>query len=356
MKLYLDNDYVNASELLDSPYPFIFGTGARGIGKTYGVLSQLVLRMDGSGRRFIYLRRTNSQIELLLKPEFNPYKSINADMDLDIIPAKISKNSSGFYHSTTNEDGEIIPVGDPLGYIFALSTFFNMRSVDFSDVDVIFYDEFIPEGIERKLQGEGEAFLNLIETVGRNRELKGLPPLKVICMSNSNKLENALYMELHLVNKAVKMQEQGLELMELKDRGILLVMFSESKISQKKKDTSLYVMTKDSDFYGMAVENQFTKDDQSLVKKRINLNEYRPIVKITDKIGDMTILKHKSDVRYYVTMLPAGACKHIYSKKEHDLDSFYAKYLYLWVQYKEKLHVYFDSYETELLFRGLFTK
>lgn len=350
MKLYLSNNYVNCKDLLTNKYPFIFGTGARGIGKTYGILSELIKILKGSNRKFIYLRRTMSQVELLLKPEFNPFKSINSEQNTDISPFRISKNSSGFYHSHLNEDNELVPEGSPIGYIFALSTFFNLRSVDFSDVDYIFYDEFIPEEIEKKLRGEGEAFLNLLETVGRNRELKGLPPLKVICMSNSNKLENALYMTLNLVNIATMMQEKDLEEYVVEDRGIQLLMYMHSPISEAKKDTALYKMSEGTDFYGMAIDNKFTKDDQSLVKKNVNIKEYTPLV----IIGKLTILKHKRDNKYYVTMVPAGGCSKKFTTKDHDKDKFCCKYMYLYINYHDKLNVNFDSYETEINFRNLF--
>lgn len=350
MILYLENDFVNCKDLLDSKYPFIFGTGARGIGKTYGILSELVKRVDGTLRKFIYLRRTMTQVELNLKPEFNPFKTINVDQNLDLHPFKISKNSAGFYHTVINEDGDLLPTGTPLGYIFALSTFSNLRSVDFSDIDYVFYDEFIPEEIEKKLRGEGEAFLNMLETIGRNRELKGLSPLKVICMSNSNKLENPLYMELKLVNIATQMIENDIEVQPIDDRGILLLMYLHSPISEKKKKTALYKMTAGSDFYNMAISNEFTKDDQSMVKKNINIMEYKPVV----IIGNITILKHKSEAKYFCTMLPAGGCRHRYTMGDHDKDKFYCKYLYIYASYKEKLNVFFDSYETEINFRNLF--
>ena len=40
-KLYLKSGYVNMMELLKNPYAYIFGIGARGIGKTYGGLTAL---------------------------------------------------------------------------------------------------------------------------------------------------------------------------------------------------------------------------------------------------------------------------------------------------------------------------
>ena len=66
----------------------------------------------------------------------------------------------------------------------ALSTFGNLRGVDFSDVDMIFFDEFVPQKNARPIKAEAEAFFNLYETVNRNRELDGRPPVRVLMLSN----------------------------------------------------------------------------------------------------------------------------------------------------------------------------
>lgn len=42
MNLYLDNGYVDIRSIRESGYPFIFMWGGRGIGKTYGVIDDVI--------------------------------------------------------------------------------------------------------------------------------------------------------------------------------------------------------------------------------------------------------------------------------------------------------------------------
>ena len=71
--LYLDNGYLNVPWLLDNSLPWILMWGARGIGKTYGVLKYLYEHDE----YFILLRRKQNQVDMLNKPEFQPFKKLN---------------------------------------------------------------------------------------------------------------------------------------------------------------------------------------------------------------------------------------------------------------------------------------
>ena len=161
--LYLDNGYLNVPWLLDNSLPWILMWGARGIGKTYGVLKYLYEHDE----YFILLRRKQNQVDMLNKPEFQPFKKLNEDFGWCVDVKPISKYHSRFY--VQNGENDI----KELGLTMALTTVTNIRGFDASDVKVIFYDEFIPETIDRPIKGEGEALLNAYETTNRNREFNG---------------------------------------------------------------------------------------------------------------------------------------------------------------------------------------
>lgn len=248
-KLYHANGFFKAKRVIDSPAPFTLVVGGRGTGKTYGVLEELYIRRA----LYIYLRRTQAQIDIAMSQEFNPWKPIPNVADETII-APVNKFCNGLF--ALDEEGN--PNGAPLTIGAALSTFSNMRGFDASDRDFIVYDEFIPEQHEKAIKHEGAALLNAYETVNRNRELTGRKPVKFIGLANSNILENAIFRELNLINSVLDMEKHGVVAMYLKDRGIEIINLHNSPISLAKQDTVLYRATQGSDFAKMAIDNSFS--------------------------------------------------------------------------------------------------
>ena len=193
MKLYQDNGYVNIRGIIELGLPFNFVVGGRGTGKTYTALK--TVKEDAI--KFFFMRRTQAQADLINKPEFSPFKALNSDEGWEVITKAVSKYNAAFYNGVEN-----LPQGEPIGYTGALSTMSNVRGFDAQEVKILIYDEFIPERHERPIKNEGSALLNAYETINRNRELKGHPPLQLLCLANANDLSNPIFLELGLVKKA----------------------------------------------------------------------------------------------------------------------------------------------------------
>ncbi len=340
--LYLPIGYLNIPEILKLPVAHIFIIGARGIGKTYGLLEYLVENKVN----FLYLRRLQTQLDMIVKPKFNPFKKLNADKEWNIYPFSISKSNYGFYNTIyDNVKNKMVPIDgeDSLGISGALSTFSNARGFDASDVDFIFYDEFVPEEIEARLRGESDAFFNLIETVNRNRELEGKPPCRVVCASNSTDAANAIFMALNLVTPVMKMQSKGEQIRVLKDREIGLIVPAHSPISEAKKETALYKMTAGTSFSESALENKFVNNNPTSIRQR-PLQEYKPLV----CVGELCIYRHKSNKRYYVCEHKSGSPDY-YHASEKELAIFRKRYPNLQMSvYREMID--YESYACELLF------
>lgn len=343
MKLYDSNGYVNIPEVLKHEATFIFIYGGRGTGKTYGALKEMI---EGK-HHFIYMRRLAAQTDIVKKESMQPYKTLNDDMGWSIQPFPINKYISAFYESDVNEDGKIIPVGDQHGLLTSLSTFSNLRGVDGSDIDTIILDEFIPELNERPIKGEADALFNAYETINRNRELKGEDPVKLLCLANSNRIDNPLFMELKLVRKAEKIRQEGKEYLYDPKRKMLLIDLYKSQISEAKSDTALYQLTKGTEFYEMAIRNSFINEERGRIETR-PIKEYRPVV----SIGEITIYKHKSRREYYVTTFRSGS-PDSYTTGEKDRERFRKKYLFLWQCYMRR-EVVFEEYMSEILFDKYF--
>lgn len=264
--------------------PFNFVVGGRGTGKTYGTLKTAYI----DNKRFILMRRTQAQCDLINKPEFNPFKALNNDTESNAIVKSISKYNSKIIEELDEEE-------KVLGYTCALSTIANMRGFDASDVELLIYDEFIPEKHERAIKNEGSAFLNAYETINRNREIKGEKPLQVICLANAFNIANPIFLELGLVGRCEKMKNSGQELFIDKEHGVLVVLLQKSKISKAKADTALYRLSSGS-YADMALSNDFVYNNSDNIKS-LALKEFKLIC----TVGEISIYKHKSKRLFYVS-------------------------------------------------------
>ena len=286
MNIYLDSGYLNARKILHLGITFNFIIGARGVGKTFGFLDTC----QNDHLKFILMRRTQAQTDIINKPDFSPFKAV-----CDYRHIEITTESLGKYASRFIKDDETI------GYTCALSTIANMRGFDASDVDVLLYDEFIPERHERPIKGEGAAFLNAYETINRNRELMNKKPVQVVCMANAFNIANPIFLELGLVGIAEKMKSKKREIYIDRDRDVCIIMPTSVKITEQKSHTALYKLTRDSEFSKMALSNDFIYNPADNIKPQA-LAEYKPLV----TVGEITIYKHKAGGKYFVSEHRSG--------------------------------------------------
>lgn len=338
LALYTPAGWVDIPAILQyfpvSLFPFIFIIGGRGTGKTYGILKFLIQQLI----KFVYLRRTQTEIDECINPDMNPFKKLNSDYDWAYAPERITKNLSGFYERDETGKAE----GDPVAYAMSLATVANIRGFDASDCDTIFFDEFIAEIHKQQMRGEAEALFNAYETVNRNRELEGRPPTRLICAANSNNIINPVFMALGLIDVLYDLAMQGKEIYVDKKRGLVVINMLFSPASEKKKETALYKLTQGSRFYTMAIKNQFEKQYFSKIASR-NVKEYRALV----KCGEFTIYEHKSRPELYVTRYHSGTCP-VYRDTELDRRRAKYDYAYIWSAYCNEC-ITFESVMLEAL-------
>lgn len=337
MNIYLDSGYLDMRKIRDTNIPFIFIVGGRGVGKTYGALDMVV----EDGNQFMLMRRTQTQTDLINKPEFSPFKPLMRDKGYKIETKQVSKYNAGIYMNMEEEGGL------PIGYTCALSTIANMRGFDASDVDILLWDEFIPEKHERALKNEAQAFFNAYETMNRNRELKGERPLQVIALANANDLANPIFIELGLVRVTQKMRKKGQETYINKERGIAIFLLDKSPISEQKSDTAIYRLTSGSDFEKMSIKNDFSGDKIGRVKSQ-PLQEYKPIV----EIGDLCIYEHKSKRTLYASTHRLGSPTH-FGTGDAERARFIRAFRWIWDEYMEN-NIEFEEYLCEILLTKAF--
>lgn len=330
-KIYTEKGWINWKYIIDQGSAFNMIVGARGVGKTYGLMKELIEREEP----FIYLRRLKTQIDNCGKVNGNPFKRINIDTGRNILPFAVGGNIE---FREGEKDGKLIAVG------VALSTVATVRGIDFSDYKYIVFDEAIAMIGEKPIKNEFEAFLNFYETANRNREIIGEKAVQVFLLGNANKLSNPYFTGWHFMKTALKMIRGKQMVYRTPDNTRIMIMLQDSPISRAKAETAVYKNGTDG-FLSMALNNEFRTDETNIHPEP--LKEYNHIV----SIGEIGIYRHKSERRYYVS---SKIQKPYYDDFGIQLRMFRNDFIMLRVHYLIAKNVIFEDYESELLFREYF--
>lgn len=307
-------EWFDIQKYLDNRYPFTIVIGGRGIGKSYSSLRYLY----EEGCMPIYMRRVTPEMDACLEDYGNPYQQLNEDNGWNLI---FSKKKGNYY---------LLDISNPeepkhIGYGACLSTFSNLKGVNFNKTDVVLYDEFVAPPEKKRIKGEADAFFNFYETVNRNREFEGREPLKVILSSNSVSLQSPILEAWNLVTIIESMVNAGIKQKSIPDRGIRIVLPVMEEFYNAKKETALYRATSGTKFRDSALDNKFAYDSFANIGKR-NLTEYVPMM----SFDEIYIYKHKSRMEFYVTHSRAD-CEH------YDSTSSELLFIRRWFKYKDLL-------------------
>ncbi|MBP5433236.1 phage DNA encapsidation protein [Ruminococcus sp.] len=342
--MFTKEGYIDFNYVLKDRSPFIFIVGGRGSGKTYGAIKYAL----DNDRKFFFMRRTQTQIDLIKNDSFSPFKVV----DESVVVSPINKNLTGIYRGSQNSDGTWSSSGAPIGYMCALSTISNIRGFDASDVELIIYDEFIGEAHERPIRNEGQAFLNAYETINRNRELNGREPVQLLALANSNSLANPLFVELQLVTPVEKLMRSDNSKKFYRytnqERGVSVYMVNSSPVLEAKQRTALYKLSGDSEFSAMALHNEFTAEEMDHIKTQ-DLKPYRLIC----CVGEICAYKKKDNTGYYITGHKSGSTEAVYQSTSTDLKRFRRDQYFLWLAYLNG-RILFESYIYKVLFEKYF--
>lgn len=320
--------WYDAQHDFDLGYTLNIIIGARGYGKTYGYLKIL----ESLPSSFIYARRTQKQIDLSCSPQMSPFKSLNTDIGNDF-----RIESHGEFCSIVDYTEE--PPKER-GYGIALSTFANMRGVDFNDVETMLYDEFMRAKSDRPIKGEADAFFNLIETINRNREFKGRTPMRIFMCTNSTSLDNPILQQLGVIPVIEKMIIDKEEYHFNNYKSMMIHLADSKDFAEEKRKTFLYKLTQGTQFSAHALDNEFAYDSFYNIRRR-PIAEYKPIC----GIDGIYIYRHKSKKEYYACRSRA-ICEE-YTEKDN-LDLFRRKY---GLRFRELMtcgYMYYSEFEIKM--------
>lgn len=279
----------------DKSMPFTVIVGGRGIGKTYGAIDVLTNEIDEDNiNKILFMRRSGTQAKKCATGQFNPYKSWNADHGRNIVMDYSPEYGVG-YISEKDEETEKVR---EYGYLSSLSTFSGMRGVDLSDVDVWLYDEFTQTKSDRTfIADEGFTFADAYETISRNRELIGKPPVRVFLLTNSNSFYHPIIQYFGWIPYFEKLLREEKNEIIVPNRGLYLQYVTNSEVSEAKKNTALYkALGEKSDFTKFSLDSEFTDLYTGNIRD-CNITEYKPICSINDYIF---IYQHKGRNEFYI--------------------------------------------------------
>ena len=269
-KIYYDIQ----DRLIEYPNAWIYlVVGGRSTGKTYSALKYMI----DNNHKFTFVKRTMDDVDLLCsgfksskkidkadRVDLSPFKPLNRDFGWNIKAVPLDKGLGAFYHC----DEEDNPIGEPVGYIWALSGVTKFKGFDVSECDFIIFDEFIPKKWERVNQREGEELLDLYMTISRDRVLRGREDLKVLCLANATNVANPTFNMLELTDKVVEMQIANQDKFYDTERDIYLERLEASEdFLNAIKRMKVYTAMKETEWGSMAFGNDFGYDDFTQVQK-----------------------------------------------------------------------------------------
>lgn len=325
---------------------FFYVCGGRGIGKTYSALDfclklyngDIVIDPELEHQRFIYLRRTVVQARASSMPSTNPFKKYNKNEGTNICADFNSTYGYGEFYLDSEKT-------ETIGYACALSTFQNLRGVDYSDIVFILYDECLTEdGSSSRFRNEGNTLMNLYETVNRNRILEGKPEVVMLLLSNPIDLASDLLAQLNFTKILGSMILKGQQRYTAYERSLHIEKLKDHAISEQKAQGALYKFAPSS-FTEQSLSGEFTENDMSIVEK-VNLQEYFALI----SIEIITVYRHKSKEQYHISSsVQQGKYNMQIVEKEQLRDIFYFKYKLLVIN----RIVTYDSFQTKQVFESL---
>lgn len=265
--------YYNYESLLSRNALLNFVIGERGVGKTYGAKKYCVKDFIKNGNQFIYLRRYNTELDTACDTFFS---ALQANGDFDDLEFSVKK-SNGLTKFMC--DGEII------GYGAALSTALILKSTEFSKVKTIIFDEFIiDKGSYHYLRDEVTQFLDIIETIGRTRDIR------VLLLGNAISITNPYFAYFNLTLPYES------EFKSFKN-GLIVVNYIKNLEYRRMKKSSRFGRLIDGTDYGKyAIDNKFLRDNSTFIEHRTSDCKFWYLLVINGR--NIGIWKNSNDIVY----------------------------------------------------------
>ncbi len=323
---YLSKDYYKYEDIYDGYYHLLKDIllypdawcyavwSKRGPGKTYSALWLAYY----SKFKFVYMKRTDDDVDLILKSDINtsfdasPYAPLKRDKNIRVVGVKIANGIGSF--NVANEEGE--PTEQILCYVLSFNKVQKFKGFNF-DCEFIVFDEFIPQLGERIKRSEGENLLDLYQTVSRDRLKRKKQPLKLILFANAEEISTPVTNVLEIVDDMMELNASGNSYMYLQDRQILLHHITDKEVPVKESEKQgIYVGMKDTLWFKKSFGGEFTHNDFSNVL-HWSIKRSRPVLHLIYKTYDYYIYHNEDKDRYYMTYTKGQAAEEFNLNQEN---------------------------------------
>ena len=224
---------------LDENMFLSFVTSQRGLGKTFGSLKRLIERFIETGEQFVYVRRSQTEIDLALPTMFDPFAKEGFFLDHEL------RVKGDFFYC----DNKVMGRG------LAISTAYKFKSVGFPLVSTILFDEFISEN-NKYLKDEITKFLSIIETIGRMREIN------VVCLANQNTIYNPYYLYF-----GIRPASRDTPKTRFRSKSIMIQQFTSQEFNDKKVETRFGKLINGTTYGDFLLNNKNISDNYLYVDK-----------------------------------------------------------------------------------------
>lgn len=226
--------------LLSFDYLWNMIIGERGNGKTYSIKKLFIKKFIKTGEQFVWIRRYETEFD-----------------DFDEFFSDIIKNNEFPEHELTVKGKKLYCDKKLMGFGIPLSKGITKKSVNYSGVWAIAFDEFlIPRGSNyHYLNNEVFRLFDLYETIARLRRVK------VFMMANSISQNNPYFREwnIKLKGRFNKINNQ------------LIVEVTDTKeYREVKKCTDFAELVKGTGYDRYAIDNEFIEDNYNFISKKSN--------------------------------------------------------------------------------------
>ena len=284
--------------------------GGRFTGKTFSSLEYTIK----NNMKFIFMKRTNEDVDQLVAESkhkedadidkedvsLDPFVDLNECFQgINYKPFKIQSGLAAYY----NCDAKNNPVGSIKGYIMSLNKVAKYKGMGaLKTCDIIIFDEFVPTIYQIIRKGEGKALLDLYLTVTRDREMRGLPPIILVCLANADNVQSPTTEELNITDIIADMEKAGISIKYLEDRFILIHKLNDNKKQmQAQAKTKIYKTMQNTPWASMSLENKFAYNDFSDVQKKMKMKNFRAMASFSYKNEKYYIYIRDFDSFYYIT-------------------------------------------------------
>jgi hypothetical protein len=213
--------------------------GGRGIGKSFSVKEYVIKRFIKKNEQFVYLRRYKTEL-----------KKIDRFFQ-DLIAENKFTN-----HSLEVKNREFFVDNQRAGYALPLSTWLQNKSDSYPNVTTVMFDEFLVEkGNLHYLQNEVDSFLNMIDTIVRNRS-----NLRVILLANAVTVTNPYFVYWGLqpnINKRFNVYDN-----------IVVELPPSQEFANIREKTPFGQLIKGTEYGDFSLDNKFKNDSDVFLEKR----------------------------------------------------------------------------------------